>query len=58
MASPINAVTAATKELVAKRQIEALLAAELPDLTLEAIQDMRAPGRPLDTEQVDIQGSL
>jgi hypothetical protein len=41
--SPTEAVTAALEEFVARRQIEALLAMELPDLTLEAVQQMRQP---------------
>jgi hypothetical protein len=48
--SPTEAVTAALEEFVARRQIEALLAMELPDLTLEAVQEMRQPRRLLDAE--------
>jgi hypothetical protein len=48
--SPTEAVTAALEEFVARRQIEALLAMELPDLTLEAVQEMRQARRFPDTE--------
>ena len=48
--SPTEAVTAALEEFVARRQIEALLTMELPDLTLEAVQEMRQPRRLPETE--------
>jgi hypothetical protein len=45
MTSHTDAVNAALEEYVANRRLRRLLDMELPDLTLEAVEEMRRPRR-------------